>query len=327
MPHGGTGGRDVVDGDVVVRQVVVPFAEQDQRHVVRAVAQVLGLQLDGAEDESVDDPGPEALAHQELLLARTARVVEQHDVVVPRRRVDDRGGQFGEVRVPELRQRQGDDARTPLPQVPGGEVGLVAERVDGPLDTLAHGRGDVLVVVHHVGDGLDADPRVRGDVLEADPHGNPFVSGPTRVAGAERCRHQESCAEPLGSNFFTTLYMPFRGTDKAAEAWSREPVVVHRHHPRPEVPPRPGAARAPSPSRASPHHRPRAPRRGPARAPTASRTPASPVPGLPMLPFSPPLPVAPDRNGTSGWSRRAGSVPFRRKSRHRHVHRCNRVVA
>ena len=65
-------------------------------------------------------------------------------------------------------------------QVPRREIRLVAERVDGPLDPLAHGRCDVLVVVHHVRDGLDGDPRVRGDVLEADPHGNPFVSGPTR---------------------------------------------------------------------------------------------------------------------------------------------------
>ncbi len=107
-------------------------------------------------------------------------VVEQHDVVVLGGRVDDGGGQLGEVRVAELGQRERDDARTALPQVPCGEVGLVAQRVDGPLDPLAHGRCDVLVVVHHVRDGLDGDPRVRGDVLEADPHGNPFVSGPAR---------------------------------------------------------------------------------------------------------------------------------------------------
>ncbi|MEY9490794.1 hypothetical protein RKD26_006588 [Streptomyces calvus] len=170
---------------MVVRQVVVPFAEQHQRHVVGAVAQVLRLQLDGAEDEAVDHPGPESLAHQQFLLAQSARVVEEHDVVVLGRGVDDGGGEFGEVGVAEFGQGERDDAGAPFAQVPGGEVGLVAECVDGSLDALAHGGGDVLVVVHHVGDGLDGDPRVRGDVLEADRHGNPFVSGPARSAGAD----------------------------------------------------------------------------------------------------------------------------------------------
>ncbi|GAA3309750.1 hypothetical protein GCM10020295_75230 [Streptomyces cinereospinus] len=184
MPDGGTGRGDVVDGDVVVRQVVLAFAQQHQRHLLRAVVQVLGLQLDRAQDEPVDDTGPETLADQHLLFPAAAGVVQQHDVVLRGRRVDHGGGQFGEVRVAEFGQGQRDDAGAPLAQVPGGQVGPVAERVDGPLHALAHGRGDVLVVVHHVGDGLDGDPRVRGDVLEADPHGIPFRSGPTRVVGA-----------------------------------------------------------------------------------------------------------------------------------------------
>ncbi|MGX1274389.1 hypothetical protein RKD18_007583 [Streptomyces phaeoluteigriseus] len=190
MPDRGAGRGHVVDGDVVVRQVVVPFAEQHQRDLLRPVAQVVELQLDGAEDETVDDPGPEALTDEDLLFAAAARVVQQHDEIVSGGGVDDGGRQFREVGVAEFGQCEGDDAGAPFTQMPGGQVGPVAEHVDGPLDPLAHGRCDVLVVVHHVGDGLDGDPRVRGNVLEADPHGNPFPASrpvlPVRVRGRHR---------------------------------------------------------------------------------------------------------------------------------------------
>ncbi|CAM5253578.1 hypothetical protein SALBM135S_07309 [Streptomyces alboniger] len=170
VAHRRAGRGDVVDRDVVVRQVVLALAEQDERHVVVAPAQIVLGQFQGAEDQAVDHPGPEPLADQDLLLPLTAGVVEQHGDVVLGRRVDHRAGQLGEVGVAEFGDGERDDAGAPFPQVTGGQVGPVTQLVDGLLHTCPHRRGDVLVLVHHVRDGLDRDARVFRDVLETHPH-------------------------------------------------------------------------------------------------------------------------------------------------------------
>ncbi len=173
MAHGLAGRRHVVDGDVVVRGLVLALPEQHQRRGLGARHQVLGLQMDRTEDEAVDHMGPESLADQEFLLPQSAGVVDQHGVVVPGCRVDDLSGQLREVGVAELGDGEGDDARTALAQMACGEVRPVAELVDGLLHLGPHLRCDVLIVVHHVRHGLDGHARPLRNVLEADAHGTP----------------------------------------------------------------------------------------------------------------------------------------------------------
>lgn len=138
VAYGRAGRRDVVDGDVVVRGLVLALPQQDQGRGLAARHEVLGLQVDRAEDDAVDHMRAEPLADQELVLAQAGGVIDQHGVVVPGRRVDDRAGQFGEVRVAELGYGQGDDAGAPLAQMARGEIGPVAEFVDGPLHLGPH---------------------------------------------------------------------------------------------------------------------------------------------------------------------------------------------
>lgn len=188
VTYGGTGRGHVVDGDVVVRCFVLALAEQDQWRGLGARHEVLGLQVDGAEDESVDHMGAEALADQELLLPESGGVVDQDGVVVAGGRVDDGSGEFREVRVAEFGDGEGDDAGAALAQMAGGEVRPVAELVDRLLHLGAHRGCDVLIVVHHVRHGLDGHARPLCNVLEADAHGTPWfgsarlgsVVGPVR---------------------------------------------------------------------------------------------------------------------------------------------------
>ncbi|GFH77243.1 hypothetical protein Sgou_19130 [Streptomyces gougerotii] len=97
VADGLAGGGDVVDGDVVVGRLVLALAEQDEGGGAGAAGEVLGLQVDGAEDQAVDDLRPEALADQEFVLAQPRGVVDEHGVVVAGGGVDDGAGQFGEV--------------------------------------------------------------------------------------------------------------------------------------------------------------------------------------------------------------------------------------
>jgi hypothetical protein len=179
--HGGRGGRDVVDGDVVGRTAVDALAQQDQRGRGPARRQLVGAGRDRAQQHAVDEVGAEVLQDPGLPVAVAVGLVDQHRPALRPGCPHDVHGQLGEVRDVEVRQRESDDARPAAAEVARGQVGPVVEVGDRPVDPVPGRRRHVDVPVDDVRHGLHRDAGPPGDV------GQPGRAGPVgRAAGRHR---------------------------------------------------------------------------------------------------------------------------------------------
>jgi len=195
VPDRGAGGGDVVDGDVVVGHLVRGTAEQHQRGAVGAGQQVLLAEPHRAEDQPVGQVRAGAVAHRDLALVRPAGVLQQHRAAVAARGLDDRAGQFREVRSCQVGQGHGDQAGAPAAQLTCRQIRPVAEFGNRAQHPFAGVRPQVRAAVHHLGRRPDRDARAQRHVLEADAHGgsSPWAAragartAPSaRLAGAAR---------------------------------------------------------------------------------------------------------------------------------------------